>query len=118
MKKDRKKRLAEQVKEELAKILLEEMQEDHFHFISIVSVKMPKDMRTAQIKFSTFGPDQSDDQKTFLIKEFLKNRSYFRKALSRRLNMRHTPSLEFVYDDSLEYAQKMSDILDNLSEDE
>ena len=43
---------------------------------------------------------------------------FFRTLLSQRVEMRHTPELKFIFDESIEYGQKIENIIKKLHEDE
>ena len=40
---------------------------------------------------------------------------FFRSILSQRLVMRHTPELKFIFDESIEYGQKIERIIKELN---
>ena len=47
---------------------------------------------------------------------FNKARGFFRSYLAQELKLRIVPNLRFIFDDSLEYGQKMSDLIDQAKE--
>ena len=42
---------------------------------------------------------------------------FIRKELANRLEIRHIPELEFVYDESIEYGKKIENIIESIHED-
>ena len=42
---------------------------------------------------------------------------FIRKELADRVEIRHTPELEFVYDESIEYGKKIEDIIEKIHEE-
>ena len=53
-----------------------------------------------------------------LIKALKDASGFIRRELAERIDIRHTPELEFVYDESIEYGKKIEDIIDKIHEDE
>jgi ribosome-binding factor A len=43
---------------------------------------------------------------------------FFRSLLSQRVEMRHTPELKFIYDESIAYGEKIEKIISDLHENE
>jgi len=43
---------------------------------------------------------------------------FIRTCLAERVDVRHTPELEFIYDTSIEYGQKIEQIIDEIKEKE
>lgn len=78
-------------------------------FISITGVDVSADLSFAKIHYSVLGPH---DPK---LKKGLESASgYIRGELASRLNMRSTPKLSFLPDDTAERAMKISDMLKNI----
>jgi len=93
--------------------------------ISITSVDTTRDLSRAKVYLSVFSPKEEDsdiqdpgnqtqlDQKEFM--KGLKSASgYLRSELGRILSLRHTPSLQFELDKSLERGAKINNILSEL----
>ena len=48
----------------------------------------------------------------------MKNASgYFRSSLAGRLNIRYIPELHFIYDESIEYGNKIEKIIEKINEE-
>lgn len=77
--------------------------------ISVVKVDVSNDLSYAKIYFSNIGGD---------VKEAAKGLSsasgYVRKELSSRLNIRKTPELKFISDDSIEQSARIAKLIENL----
>ena len=77
-------------------------------FISISRLELARDLSGAKIYVSTF----TGIEKTKLIVKALKNaKGYIRGELSKRLDLRHTPELIFIPDDSIEYGVHMTKLI-------
>ena len=113
--KNRKKRIEEQIQRELGKILLSHPKHPLFIKITITAVDVSPDLANSKVFFTIFD---SKDVKEAI--DVLKNETGFlRKSLAHNLNLRLTPKLNFVYDESTIKAQKLSALIDNaIAEDE
>ena len=99
-------RINEEMSRELASIL-REIKDPRVseNFISITGVDVTPDLKYAKIGFSSMTGDKAD------IKKGLVSASGFiRKRLAETLNLRITPELSFVADDSIEYGAHMNSL--------
>lgn len=74
---------------------------------SITRVHAAPDLSTAEIYYSYLGSKSLDD-----VKKGIKSASgYIRSSLSRKLNLRQTPELTFIYDRSMENGARIFELL-------
>ena len=94
-------RINEAIKEEMAMILRDIKDPRIDFFTSIVKVDTTRDLKYCKIYYSVLG-DEARKQETA---EGLKAASGFiRRELAERVNLRQTPELSFIEDDSIEYS--------------
>ena len=99
-------RINEQVRRELADILREEVKDPRvdIRLVSVLKVETTKDLKYCKVYVSVLG----DDEKRTEVRQALKSAAGFiRRELARRVNLRNTPELSFVMDDSIEYGIHM-----------
>ncbi|HAN21756.1 MAG: ribosome-binding factor A [Clostridiales bacterium GWF2_36_10] len=77
-------------------------------FISIVHASVTKDLSLARVFYSVIGPERDVE------KGIASANGYMRKELAERLNLRITPKLEFIRDNSAEHAMSISKILKDI----
>ena len=78
-------------------------------FISILRVETGNDLKQSKIHYSVLGGDEKE------VKTGLRSASgYIRSELAARLNLRATPELIFVHDNSIEHGAQISKILKSL----
>ncbi len=81
-------------------------------FVSVMEVEVAPDLKTCKVWVTVMG-DEEDRLRT---QEGLKSASgYIRSTLAKELNMRYTPELRFIMDDSIEYAINMSRKIDEVT---
>ena len=69
--------------------------------------------------FSTENWKRSKDEVDYLMELFLNHaKSFIRGELSKRVEIRHTPELTFIYDNSIEYGNKIEKIIDSIYKEE
>ncbi|MBQ7613888.1 MAG: 30S ribosome-binding factor RbfA [Butyrivibrio sp.] len=81
-------------------------------FTSVMDVEVAPDLKTCKVWVTVMG-DEEDRVRT---QEGLKSASgYIRSTLAKELNMRYTPEIRFIMDDSIEYAINMSKKIDEIT---
>lgn len=79
---------------------------------SVMDVEVAPDLKTCKVWVTVMGNDE-DRSRT---EEGLKSAAgYIRSTLAKELNMRYTPELRFIMDDSIEYAINMSRMIDEVT---
>ncbi len=80
-------------------------------FVSITQVSVTRDLSLARVYYSIIGPEQDAG------KGLDSANGYIRKELAKRLNLRITPKLIFVRDDSTERAMNIMQKLREIDPD-
>ena len=83
--------------------------------VSIVDVEVSHDNSYAKVFYSVFG---SDEQKEKTKEAIEQNKPKIRYEVGKRIRLRVTPELRFVYDDSIERGSKVTEIIDKISRGE
>ena len=106
-------RLSHTFVEEISKILMSEVKNNDLKFITITDAKISSDLSYAKIYYTTLNDDKRDE----INKEINKASGFIRTKLCDRVDIRKMPELTFVYDESIEYAKNIENIIDNLKEE-
>lgn len=97
--------------EAISGILLEELRDEDIKFVTITDVEITSDLSFAKVYFTVL-----DDEKKETTLEALNGASHFiRGKLSERVDIRHTPELKFIYDDSIAYGNHIEEVLENIN---
>ena len=98
---------------EISMILQTEIKDQNIKFVTITDVDITNDLSFAKVYFTILNKEYLD-----VTKDALKRASSFiRGKLSERIEIRHTPELIFVYDESIEYGEKIEKILESINEE-
>ena len=103
-------RINSEVQRELANIIRGEIKDPRIHpLTSVVTVEVAPDLKTCKAYISVLG-DQEAQEKTL---EGLNSAvGYIRHQLAKNLNLRNTPEIRFIMDQSIEYGVHMSKLID------
>ncbi len=96
----------------ISEILFTEAKDEILKSITITGCKVSRDLSYAKVYFTSL----SQMDKELLVKEVNEASSFIRGELSERMELRHTPILEFVYDDSIAYAENIENIIKEIKE--
>lgn len=101
-------RVGEQMREIIAELLRDEVKDPRIGFASIVKVEVSGDLRHAKIHVSVLGGDQ---EKKETLKGLSSAAGFLRSEVAKRLQLRYTPELHFVLDESIEHGQRIAQLL-------
>ena len=108
-------RINEEVMRELSSIIRGEIKDLRINpMTSVVAVEVAPDLKTAKAYISVLG-DEKSQQDT--IKGLKSAEGYIRRALAKSINLRNTPEIKFILDQSIEYGINMSKKIDELTKD-
>ena len=79
---------------------------------SVVAVEVAPDLKTCKAYISVFGDRKAQED---TLKGLQSAERYIRRELARTLNMRNTPQIRFILDQSIEYGVNMSKKIDEVT---
>ena len=99
-----------EVMRELSRIISMEIKDPRINpMTSVTDVNVTPDLKYCKVYISVLG-DQEAQEKTL---EGLNSAvGYIRRQLARNLNLRNTPEIRFIMDQSIEYGVHMSKLID------
>ncbi|MDQ3540731.1 MAG: 30S ribosome-binding factor RbfA [Chloroflexota bacterium] len=101
----RTRQVGELLREELTDIIRREVKDPRIGFMSITTVDVTPDLRTARVYVSVLG---TDDERSATLDALHSAAKFIRFHLKPRLRMRQIPDLDFRDDRSMEYAEGIS----------
>lgn len=107
----------ERVRKTLMKEVADILQKDikTAGLVSIMDVEVAHDNSFAKIYYSVFG---SEEQKEKTKETIEKSTSKIRYEIGKRIRLRLTPELRFVFDDSIERGTKVTELINKISRGE
>ena len=104
-------KIQEFIKQEVSSMLLKEIKDPRLGFVTVTGVHLTGDLREATVYVSLFG---SDREKAESLEALNNARGFIRRELARTINLRNTPDITFVMDQSIEYGVNMSHKIDEV----
>lgn len=105
-------RLNHNIIKEVSYILMEEIKDENIKFVTITDCKTTNDLSFAKIYFTVLD----DSKKEATLKALDNAKGFIRKELAERIDVRHTPELEFVYDDSIAYGKRIEEKIKEIND--
>jgi len=106
-------RINAEVKKELSVIISRELKDPRIApMTSITEVEVAPDLKTAKVFVSVLGDETA---KTDTLAGLKKAAPFIRSCLAKSVNLRNTPELRFILDDSIEYGIHMSQLIDSMN---
>lgn len=108
-------RINGEVQKELSMLINRDIKDPRISpMTSVVAVEVAPDLKHAKVYISVLG-DEEKKQSTY---EGLRSAApYLRSQLAKTVNLRNTPELTFVMDQSIEYGVNMSKLIDDVNKD-
>ncbi len=107
----RSERVSDQVKREIADILMRKIKDPRIGFVTVTDVELADDLRNAKVFVSVLGADRVST-----LKGLESASAFIRAELGHRLRLRFIPDLLFRYDDSAERGAHIMDLLHEVDE--
>lgn len=106
-------RINEEVLRELSNIIRGDIKDPRIHpMTSVVSVEVAPDLKTCKAYISILGDEKARED---TIKGLKSAEGYIRTKLAKNINLRNTPEIRFILDQSIEYGVNMSKKIDEVN---
>lgn len=106
-------RINGEVQKELSTIIRNGIKDPRIHpMTSVMAVEVAPDLKTCKAYISVLGEKEA---KEATIKGLNSAEGYIRRQLAKNLNLRNTPEIRFILDESIEYGVNMSKLIDDVT---
>ena len=104
-----------EVQRELSEIIRLEIKDPRIHpMTTVVDVSVTPDLKYCKAFISILGDEEAGKA---TIEGLKSAEGYIRRELARRVNLRNTPEIKFILDQSIEYGVNMSRLIDEVTKD-
>ena len=108
-------RINMEVQRELSEIIRGGIKDPRIHpMTSVIAVEVTPDLKYCKAYISVLG---NEDAGKATIEGLKSAEGYVRRELARRVNLRNTPQIKFILDQSIEYGVNMSRLIDEVTKD-
>ena len=95
---------------EISYILSTEVKDEDIKFVTITDCDITSDLSYAKVYFTVLDMSKKIDT----LKALDRAKSFIRGKLSERVDIRHTPELKFIFDESIEYGNRIEKKIEEL----
>jgi len=106
-------RLSELLLQEISATALRELGDPRLRAVTFTAAEVTLDLRLARVYFSVLDPEKDRDAAAQALQSA---KGVIKRALAPRLNLRYMPDLEFVYDVSIQRAEKIEELLKRIAD--
>ena len=110
MTRGRPQKVADLIQRELSDLLRREVRDPHVGMFTLTSVDVSPDLSHAKVFFTLLNTEKKDDTSRALRRAA----GFLRSQLAHRMKMYTTPELRFVYDESVERGDRLSQLIDSV----
>ena len=114
MSKIRTRRVADQIRQTLAEIVMRELRDPNIGFVTITSVELSSDLRYAKAFVSLMG---NPEENSASLEALHKAAPFVRRALGERIRLRHVPELRFLEDLTETKAGRIEELIHEIRAD-
>lgn len=108
-------RVNTEVQKELSEIIRREIKDPRIHpMTTVVSVEVTPDLKYCKAYISVLGDAEAIKN---TIEGLKSAEGYVRRELARRINLRNTPEITFIQDQSIEYGVHMAHLIDKVTKE-
>ena len=110
----RRERVQSFLREEVSQIVIRELVDPRMGFVTVTRVEVTPDLREAIVFVSVIG-DETEVRKTFAGLEH--SAPYVQRRIARDIELKNTPKIRFVVDESIKKSARISELLKKISEE-
>jgi ribosome-binding factor A len=108
MRSDRLRRVDEAMREVLSDAVTKEIKDPRVGFVTVTAVDTASDLRHAKVYISVLGDDGVRQRSLDGLRSA---HGFLQRRVADELRIKHTPTLEFLYDDSLDRGLRIEALL-------
>ena len=106
---DRLRRVDEAIRQVLSDSVTQDLKDPRVGFVTVTAVKTSPDLRHARVHVSVLG---DADAREASLAGLRSAHGFLQRQVATELRLKHTPTLQFAYDETVERAQRLTDLID------
>ena len=108
-------KVAEEIKHQMASILSRDLAELKLGLVTVTRVKISRDLKNAKIYLSFIGNKEPAE---ICIEKVSNRKKQIRMHLGSKMHLRFVPELDFYFDDTIEYASRIDELIKEIHKDD
>jgi ribosome-binding factor A len=105
----RMRRVDEAMREVLSDAITSELKDPRVGFVTVTAVDTTPDLRQARVFVSVLG---TDSERRRSLDGLRSAHGFLQRRVAEELHLKHTPTLDFAYDDTADRAQRIDELID------
>jgi ribosome-binding factor A len=106
-------RVGDLIKKEISQIIQYELKDPGIGFVTITAVELSSDLKHAKIFYSVLGDEDAKKKSSSALKRAC---GFIQHEMGRRLRLRYTPEISFLFDSSVEYGAHIETLIKKIHE--
>ncbi len=106
---DRLRRVDEAVRQVLSDAVATDLKDPRVGFVTVTAVRTSPDLRHARVYVSVLG---GEDERAASLEGLRSAHGFLQRRVAGELRLKHTPTLEFVYDDTVDRGMRIEALLE------
>jgi ribosome-binding factor A len=108
-------KVAEEIKHKISDVLTKDLSELNLGLVTVTRVRVSQDLKNAKIYLSFIGNKEPAEA---CIEKINYRKKQIRMHLSSKIHLRFMPDLIFYYDDTIEYANRIDELIKEIHKDD
>jgi ribosome-binding factor A len=105
----RRRKIESELQRVLAELIARDVNDPRIGNVTITAVDVAPDMKSAKVYFVPFAAKHAVDE---VLAGLRSASGFLRSEVGKRLGLRYTPRLDFVFDESIDRAAKLTELID------
>jgi ribosome-binding factor A len=101
-------RLAEEIREQVARMIASDLKDPRLGFVTVTRVELAHDLGHVRVHVGVLGGEAERKKSLAALQQAS---GFVRRELGRRIRIRHTPEIEFRYDKGLDATERVAQLL-------
>jgi ribosome-binding factor A len=106
---ERLRRVNEAVRQVLSDVISADLKDPRVGFVTVTAVRTSPDLRHAHVFVSVLG---GSDERAASLEGLRSAHGFLQRRVAGELRLKHTPTLEFEYDDTIDRGMRISELID------
>jgi len=108
-------RVQEEIRHQIGLILQRDINDPSIGFVTITGVDVSPDLKQADVYFTTLAKDESFEE---TMNGLRRAEGFVRKLIGKRIRIKFTPDIHFIYDDSGKTDSRIDEIIERIHKEE
>jgi ribosome-binding factor A len=104
-------RVSGRIRTILSELLLREVADPRLHYITITEVELDPELQYARVYVNALG---DEDRQEDVMQGLERARGFLRREVGKRVRLRKTPELQFLWDHTLERSERINELIASL----